>query len=340
MSENEIVKHKILSAAIIVVIIFFLGGFVIFYFPNSFEPSPKIITVSKGESFNAVAESLKANNIIFSSTTFKIAGRILGTTHSLRVGKYQFISGASNMDILEDMGNGLSTINSKVTVLEGLRYRQITKILRKEIGIDTAKFNSFFRDTSLIGIYPNHAKSLEGYLMPDTYEFYWQDDEDNVLKRMVSEFREFFVDSLQRRMKQMNMTLNEVMTMASIVEGEALYDDERPIIAGVYYNRLKKRMRLQADPTVLYAVSDHSRRLLKNDLTVSSPYNTYLHYGLPPGPINNPGRKSIIAALYPAIHNYLYFVSDANGRHRFSKNYEEHRKNVHLYRKARAAQNG
>jgi UPF0755 protein len=174
--------------------------------------------------------------------------------------------------------------------------------------------------------------------MPETYEFYWQDEEQNIVKRLVTEFREFWVDSLQKRMVMLGLTLNDVMTMASIVEGEAIYDSERPIIAGVYYNRLRIRMPLQADPTVIYAVSDHTRRLTRNDLKVNSPYNTYLRYGLPPGPINNPGKKSILAALYPQKHNFLYFVADANGRHRFAKNYSEHQSNVRLYRRARAAQ--
>jgi UPF0755 protein len=182
---------------------------------------------------------------------------------------------------------------------------------------------------------------LEGYLMPDTYSFFWQDDEREIVQRMITEFREFFVDSLQQRMHTLGYDLNDVMTMASIVEGEAVFDDERPIIAGVYYNRLKRRMRLQADPTVWFVVSDTSKRLTKNSLKVKSPYNTYTNYGLPPGPINNPGRQSILASLYPEKHNYIYFVADNNGRHRFARNYEEHQKNVRLYRKARSlAKNG
>ncbi len=314
---------------------------VIFYFPNSFEPSPKFITVSKGQSFSSVADSLEERGIINSAFTFKIAGRLLGVTQKMRVGKYSFVSGISNKEILDDIEGGYSTISSSVALREGVRTRVFARILKRHIGIDSAKFMAHYSDTSLIGIYPHNAVSLEGYLMPDTYSFFWQDDEREIVQRMITEFREFFVDSLQRRMKQLGYDLNDVMTMASIVEGEAVYDDERAIIAGVYYNRLKKRMRLQADPTVWFVVSDTSKRLTKKSLLVDSPYNTYKHYGLPPGPINNPGRASIIAALYPAKHQYIYFVADNNGRHRFAKNYEEHQRNVRLYRKARAlAKNG
>ena len=312
-----------------------VAAFLIFSFPNSFDPSPGIITVSKGQSFSSLADSLQERGIILSSFTFRIAGRMLGVTQKMRVGKYSFASGVSNLQILRDIESGNSTVNTSVPIPEGLRTRTIARILRKHIGIDSARFMRYYRDTSLIGIYPHHAASLEGYLMPDTYSFFWQDDEKAVVQRMVTEFRTFFVDSLQRRMRALGMDLNDVMTMASIVEGEAVVDEERPIIAGVYYNRLKKRMRLQADPTVLFVVADSTRRLSKNSLKVDSPYNTYLYYGLPPGPISNPGRLSILAALYPAQHNFLYFVADNNGHHRFARNYEEHQQNVRLYRKAR-----
>lgn len=316
-------------------------AWIIFYFPNSFDPTPKFITVSKGQSFSSVADSLSEKGIISNSFTFKIAGRILGVTQKMRVGKYSFVSGVSNMEILQDIEGGLSTVNSTVALREGVRTRIFARILKRHIGIDSIRFMQSYFDTSLIGIHPHNASSIEGYLMPDTYAFFWQDDEREIVQRMITEFREFFVDSLQQRMRSLGYDLNDVMTMASIVEGEAVYDDERPIIAGVYYNRLKRRMRLQADPTVWFVVSDTSRRLTKNSLKVNSPYNTYLNYGLPPGPINNPGRQSILAALYPAKHNFIYFVADYNGRHRFARNYDEHQKNVRLYRKARdLAKNG
>ena len=335
---NKNLLWKIVGAVSTLVI---LSVFIVFFLPNPFEHSPKFITVSKGQSFSSLADSLEAKGIITNKFTFKLAGRILNITQKMRVGKYSFVDGVSNVEILRDIEGGLSTINTSVTLREGVRTRIFARILKKHVGIDSAKFMQHYFDTSLIGIYPHEASSLEGYLMPDTYSFFWQDDEREIIQRMITEFREFFVDSLQQRMKQLGYTLNDVMTMASIVEGEAVYNDERPIIAGVYYNRLKRRMRLQADPTVWFVVSDTSKRLTRNSLKVLSPYNTYLNYGLPPGPINNPGRESILAALYPAKHNYIYFVADYNGRHRFAKNYEEHQKNVRLYRKARAlAQNG
>jgi len=192
-------------------------------------------------------------------------------------------------------------------------------------------------DTSLIEIAGHDAVSLEGFLMPDTYEFAWQTDERVVAKRLLAQFREFFVDSLQRRVHVLGYSIREILTIASIVEGETRLDAERPIVAGLYYNRLKKRMRLEADPTIRYLLPNGTHRIHFNDLDIESPYNTYRNYGLPPTPINNPGRNSILAALYPARHSYLYFVADGKGGHRFSKTFDEHKQNVRLYRKARAA---
>ena len=338
MYEKRITKQMLLRVGVSVILLLFLFLFSIFWVPNSFDPSPQFVTVSKGQTFSSVADSLSQKGILASRFTFKLAGRLLGVTQKMRVGKYSFATGATNFRILSDIGEGLSSVKTPITFREGLRAKTYARILKRNIAIDSARFMSFFTDTSLIGIYPHHSSSLEGYLMPDTYGFGWQDDERQIVETMVAEFRKFFVDSLQLRMKKLGYNLNEVLTMASIVEGEAVYDDERPIIAGVYYNRIKLNMPLQADPTIQYIVADTPRRIYYDDLKVKSPYNTYLRYGLPPGPINNPGRQSILAALYPAKHNYLYFVSDHNGRHRFTRSYSEHLKNVRLYRKARASQ--
>jgi len=338
MHERKIIKRLIVqvSAGIILFVCVFL--FFIFWLPNSFEPSPQFVTVSKGQNFSSVADSLEQKGILASRFTFKFAARLLHADQKMKVGKYSFASGVTNFRILKDFEEG-NSVKTNITFREGIRAKMYAHFLKKNIAVDSARFMSFFTDTSFIGIHPHNSSSLEGYLMPDTYSFGWQDDEMQIIQTLLAEFRKFFVDSLQRRMKELNFDLNEVLTMASIVEGEAVHDDERPVIAGVYYNRIKIRMPLQADPTIQYIVADTPRRILHKDLQVKSPYNTYKNYGLPPGPINNPGRQSILAALYPAKHNYLYFVSDYNGRHRFSRSYSEHLKNVRLYRKARTANN-
>lgn len=304
--------------------------------PNTFYPSPKIIPVSRGETFGQSVEALKSSGIVAHPALFRIAGRLFGYAGKIKIGKYSFASGVSNRDILYALSTGTSTANPAVTIYEGLRGTQVARILKREVGIDSVKFAQLLADTSFIRLRNHGALSLEGFLLPETYEFFWQVDERDVVRQMVGEFRKFFVDSLQRRVWRLRMNVSEVLTMASIVEGETMVDAERPIVAGLYYNRLRRHMKLEADPTIQYIISDGPRRLLYDDLKIDSPYNTYVHFGLPPGPINNPGRKSILAALYPAKHSYLYFVADGNGGHRFAKTFGEHLKNVRAYKRARS----
>jgi UPF0755 protein len=174
--------------------------------------------------------------------------------------------------------------------------------------------------------------------MPMTYRFYWQTNEDEILKVLVGEFKKVFNDTLQRRASAIGMSVNEILAMASIIEHETAVDSERPVIAGVYYNRLRKNMRLQADPTVQYLLQDQPHRLHYSDLARESAYNTYRHPGLPPGPINNPGRHSILAALNPAKHRYLFFVANGNGGHTFTRTYNEHLRAVQKYHRVREEQ--
>ncbi len=309
---------------------------VLLLLPNSFSPSPKIIAISRGESFVHVVDTLAESDVIHDPKLFHILGRALGFSGRLKVGKYSFESGVSNLRILLDITEGKSTANPEVTIYEGLRASAVAHILKREIGIDSSRFMALMPDTALIGLRNTGASSLEGFLLPETYIFYWQTDEREIVDEMLASFRHFFVDSLQQRAKEMHFTISQVLTMASIVEGETHRDDERPIIAGLYYNRLKRGMRLEADPTVQYLIENGPRRLRLEDLRTRSPYNTYLRSGLPPGPISNPGRKSILAALYPAHTSYLYFVADGTGGHRFATTYAEHLRNVRKYRHAHA----
>jgi UPF0755 protein len=307
--------------------------------PNSFDASPRIVTVSRGESFSQAVDAFSSAGLLSHPALFKLSGKIFGYAGKIKIGKYSFQSGVSNREILYAISTGTSTANPSVTIYEGLRGTQIARILKREVGIDSLKLVQQFGDTSLLQVNNHGAFSLEGFLLPDTYEFYWQVDEKEIVRDMLAEFRKFFSDSLQQQARKMKMTIGQVLTMASIVEGETVLDRERPIIAGLYYNRLHRRMKLEADPTIQYIIPDGPRRLLYNDLKINSLYNTYKNYGLPPGPINNPGRKSILAALYPAKHNYLYFVADGLGGHRFARTFDEHLRNVRAYRRAHALAN-
>lgn len=333
--EDKKLRPYAAPAASILFLLFLLVSWV-FWWPNAFYyPSEREVIVSKGASFTEVVDSLSAKGVIGSKFAFKLAGRVLGWTKEIKVGKYHFSSGISNISLLRDLRDGTSRKLIAVSIPEGVRYQWIARRFAADLGISEGEILAFCTDTGLVRKFGLSGESLEGYLLPDTYSFHWQTDAGEIIGQLVGSFKEFYNDSLAERAKQMKMSMTDVLALASIVEGEARRDDERAVIAGVYLNRLKKRMRLEADPTVQYVLPDGPRRLLYQDLRINSPYNTYLRYGLPPGPINNPGRQAILAVLYPARHDYLFFVADGKGGHQFSKTYSDHQRAVRAYRRAR-----
>jgi UPF0755 protein len=259
---------------------------------------------------------------------------VLGYTKTVKVGKYLFVSGQSNYSILRDIHYGKSRIIIPVALPEGWRMERIARRFEHDLGVDAKIFLSLCRNENFIREHGIHANSLEGYLLPETYSFYWQTDEREILERMLNGFKQFYNDSLFRRQEELGRTQLEILALASVVESESNLHSELPVIAGVYWNRLKKRMRLEADPTIQYALGE-GRRLTFKDLDVDSPYNTYRRYGLPPGPINNPGKSAILATLFPQEHSYLYFVATGIGGHYFSKTYNDHLKNIRQYHRTR-----
>jgi UPF0755 protein len=285
----------------------------------------KIINIPHNSTVKEIADILYEKDVIFSKTFFLVATQLLGWGHKLYSGSYSMRNGLSNYDVLKILTDKEQQIIHKVTIREGLTARQIAKLLEDKLNINHVKFLNLVKDTNFIKTKCLlHVKSLEGFLFPKTYNFYWEPTEEDAILAMTKEFRKFFNDNLRARCKELKLKPEQVITLASIVEGEAKLDNERAIIAGVYFNRLKKNMNLEADPTIQYVLPDGPRRLFNSDYKYQSLYNTYLHSGLPPGPINNPGEKSILAALYPNHHNYLYFVARGDGSHYFSESYNEH----------------
>ncbi|MGB6031343.1 MAG: endolytic transglycosylase MltG [Bacteroidota bacterium] len=315
----------------------FIGvSYGIVYGSNTFEDAErKVFFISKGEHFSEVMDSLESQGIIRNRSMFEVVAMLFGGTSSLKVGKYIFESGASNAHIFQTLRSGGGNQLIHVTVLEGTFARTQARIFAKAVGIDSSRYIRNVYDSSFARALGIEASTLEGYLLPETYAFTWQQDEGQIIRALFGHFEEFFGDSLRKRADEMGMTVHEVMTLASIVEGEAILNEERPIISGVYHNRLRRGMRLEADPTIQFILPDGPRRLLYADLEIDNPYNTYRNRGLPPGPVNNPGKASILAALYPAQHNYLYFVANGKGGHWFSRSYEEHRRYVQMYRRER-----
>ena len=301
------------------------------------DPAEITIKIKRGDNLKSVAGVLESKQIIYNKTIFALTGRILGYQDEIIPGEYSFPNGVTNIDILKKITDASSVRLYTVTIPEGMNLRQMGRLLKRQLGLDSAKFvNSTYND-SLISLLDVKAENLEGFLFPDTYQFSLSpqgNNEQDIINIMAAEFRKKITPGMKEDMDKQNLSLLEVITMASIIEGETRFEPEKKIIAGVYYNRLKKRMRLEADPTVQYVLPDGPKRQLKySDLRYPSPYNTYLNRGLPPGPINSPGLSSIMAAIYPEKHHYLYFVAKGDGSHRFAETYDDHKKNIREYKK-------
>ena len=333
-------RYKVLVGILTILLV--VGAYClydVFYGGNQFDGvAEKTFYVSRGQIFASIVDSLEANGMIRNRALFIFVAKMFGGTTRIQVGKYVFGTGISNVDLFIALREGRHAALIPVTIPEGLRPRAQAHIYARALGIDSARFVQFVYDDAFTHSLGINAHSLEGYLLPETYSFYWQQAEEDVIKRMVDEFHRFYADSLQARANGLAWTTNQVLTLASIVEGEAVLPAERPIISGVYHNRLRKGMRLEADPTIQFILEDGPRRVHYADLKNDHPYNTYRIKGLPPGPVNDPGKASILAALFPSKHEYLFFVANGEGGHWFSKNYADHARNVWKYRRIRAKQ--
>ena len=281
------------------------------------------VTIPKGASLKEVSTTLQDYNIIRNERSFLLAVKTLGYEKDMPAGRFKLVKASTNFDIIDQLVNGIQ-VNKRVTILEGWTINVIAKELHDKIGIDQDEFKNACTNELLLWKWGISEKTVEGYLFPNTYLFSEDEDVQDIIGRMITEYKQRITIEFRDRMKELGMEEKEIITLASIIEGEAIYDRERAVISGVYHNRLNIGMRLQADPTIQYIIDDSPRRLLNKDLKIKSPYNTYLNKGLPPGPINNPGIESIKAALYPAETDYIYFVARGDGYHTFSRTKEEH----------------
>ena len=306
----------------------------IFYWPQNNMNQEIKITINHGESLSAISKKLLAEGVITNEKTFEMATKIRGLDTSIPVGTFLMKNVKVNHDIINHLVFG-NPERKKVTLLEGWNIRQTSNHLSKEMGLDYYDIVEIVNNKSFINSLGVNSETLEGYLYPDTYYFFEGENVKSVIKRLVLEYKNFWTDSNITKASSISLTQHQILTLASIIEGEAIYDSERPIISAVYHNRLKRGMKLQADPTVQYIIKDGPRRLLIKDLRIKSPYNTYLYEGLPPGPINSPGFKSLSAALYPDKNDYLYFVAKGDGYHTFSKNEKEHERAKRAFQRVR-----
>ncbi len=293
------------------------------FWPLPEAESPVIIKVEKGASLKEIGDDLKVKNVITDSETFVMATRMMGHEKAIRAGIFALSDLRSNYHIVQQLVNGTPVLQ-KITIPEGMKKEQVAAIFQEKLGVEEEEFLSLCKDTNFINSLGIDGSSLEGFLFPETYQFYEEETTERIIETMVSQYQKLFKEELDHRLEVYGLTELEMVTLASIIEGEAIYDSERPLISAVYHNRLNIKMRLQADPTIQYIIEDGPRRLLKRDLKIKSPYNTYLNYGLPPGPINNPGLESLRAAVSPADADFLFFVANGEGYHTFSRTEAEH----------------
>ncbi len=315
-----------LSIAITILIIFFTSILSV----NNREVNSSVITIEKGMSLNSVSNLLLENEIIVNQNIFKLKVITRGLASKIPTGRF-LIDGKISDAILIDLIFNKGPIKLKLTIPEGSQSKNLFKDINTLLNTDY-DFNKYFNSTEILEQYKVDASSLEGYLYPDTYYLYHDSSPEEIIDILLSEFWKKFDENLQDRANQLGFSVHEVVTLASIIEGEAMLDSERSTISSVYHNRLKINMKLQADPTIQYIIPGPPKTLSNRDLRIKSDYNTYQNYGLPPGPINNPGIASIKAALYPEDTNFLFFVAQGDGSHAFTTNEKDHEEAKRIYK--------
>lgn len=274
-----------------------------------------------------LSDSLHAVN---DESEFKWAANLLGW-RTYQPGHYAIDGGITYEKFLSKLAKGIQD-PIPVTIVPGQPEDRIFSFLSKRMRFDSTAIYRAVNDSSFLAGQGISDSVFVGRLFPATYDLYWTAPPRKVLKRIFSEFNKQVAGPLSKRAEELDMSLNEILALASIVEWEAIHEEEKSKISGLYWNRLKRGMLLQADPTVSYALGEQ-RRLYNKDYTIDHPYNTYIHRGLPPGPVNNPSLSSIKAALDPAEHDFLYMVAQPNGYHAFTKTYAQHQQKSAEWRK-------
>lgn len=296
------------------------------------DPPERIVRVERGQRLRSIAETLHREGIVDDPLRFRILARLEGSQSVIRAGEYALSPAMAPIQVLHILVEGRVVLH-RLTVPEGLHIRQIAERVAAA-GLAAAEdFIAAANDPDLARSLGVSADRLEGYLFPETYFFPGSATAPDICRIMVDRFHTVFSDDWKRRTSQMGFSVHEIVTLASIIEKETAAPAERAAISSVFHNRLRRGMRLETDPTVIYAIEDFDGNLTRRHLKSGTPYNTYVIRGLPPGPIANPGSAALEAALYPAETNYLYFVSKNDGTHVFSATLQEHNRAVRRYQK-------
>jgi len=296
------------------------------------NPGAKLVTfeVGQGEGFGTITRNLHARGLFDHPDKFKLLARFKGYDKKIRAGEYELSAAMSPREILVKLVSGKVRLY-RLTIPEGYTLRQVAATVESAALCPAAEFSRAAADPALVISLGIKARDLEGYLYPDTYFFPKGVTGLEIVHAMTSRFNGVFKPEWKTRAADLKMSVHEIVTLASIIEKETGAAFERPLISSVFHNRLKKKMRLETDPTVIYGIPNFNGNLTRKDLATPTAYNTYVIRGLPPGPIANPGAKALEAALYPAETKYLFFVSKKDTTHQFSTNIKDHNKAVRKY---------
>ena len=299
------------------------------------SPAPAEIEIKPGTSMRGIAYELARNHVIGTPKLFELIARGKGLSRTLRAGTYEFPAGFTMSQVMDKIARGEVKQNA-FTIVEGWTIRDVASALVGQPFVtDTDapdKFAGLAHDPTLIAqLGFDNAGSFEGFLFPDTYMVTRPFDPAVFIKRLVARFKEVWATLDHAAIAESGLTEQQIVTLASIVEKETGRSEERPLVASVFFNRLRRNMPLQSDPTTIYGLPNFDGNLHKQDMSNPHPYNTYVHAGLPPGPICNPGRASIDAVLHPEVSDFLYFVAKGDGTHKFSSTIEEHMAAVQQY---------
>jgi len=326
--------RRVLTIAFLAALI--LAGWIAasLYLPYQKFPAQGVfVDVPHGASRRTVARLLANQGVVRSRLIFEALSR-WRSRNTLQAGEYFFDHPVTSLQVFETIASGRVYVR-ELTVPEGFSMFDIADLVQREDFTTRENFLAAARNPALIRDLVPGAPSLEGFLFPATYEFPRHPTGEQMVGAMVAHFRQEWMEISAQQPNRSGLSLEQVVTLASLVERETPKPEERPVVAGVFVNRLRHRVPMQCDPTVVYALElagDYSGRLEAANLPFDSPYNTYRHTGLPPGPIANPGNASLKAALDPPETDYLYFVANTEGGHFFSRTLAEHNHNVALYR--------
>lgn len=330
----KILRYLLLAS--VIGLLLFSSWFAYEFYHTTKSPHGLIeIEIPEGGNAASIASSLLDQKIIRKKWPFLLGYRLFFFPQTLKAGEYNIQMPVSVKTVLFMLTEG-DVILYPFTIPEGLTRREIADHLEHNYGINKQEFLQVTDSAESISDWDQEATDLEGYLFPETYRFSKDPSGKRIAESLVSQFKLAFDDSWKKRAEEMGMSIREIVILASLIEKETALADERATISAVFHNRMRIGMKLDCDPTIVYALKQTGNfraRLWTKDLKYDSPYNTYLYGGLPPGPIANPGRASLEAALYPTDENYLYFVSKNDGSHHFSRTFREHQNAVNRYQR-------